>query len=46
LNFDAEYLPYTLKAGIITGIIALAVSSLNFFYSFTKTEYYYKSRAN
>ncbi|KAL9399398.1 hypothetical protein Peur_008359 [Populus x canadensis] len=24
LNFDAEYLPYTLKAGIITGIIALA----------------------
>ncbi|KAB5552634.1 hypothetical protein DKX38_009945 [Salix brachista] len=24
LNFDTEYLPYTLKAGIITGIIALA----------------------
>ncbi|KAF6172891.1 hypothetical protein GIB67_035445 [Kingdonia uniflora] len=24
LNFDSEYLPYTLKAGIITGILALA----------------------
>ncbi|KAJ6381813.1 hypothetical protein OIU77_030478 [Salix suchowensis] len=28
LNFDTEYLPYTLKAGVITGIIALADHSL------------------
>lgn len=37
LNFESKYLPATIKAGLITGLVALAVSKLN--YSYTSSVY-------
>lgn len=43
LNFDAKYLPVVLKAGIITGLIAMAVNNYYFHHLFFRSYVYHIS---